>query len=91
VEPLGRDGVIAAPASPAIRNRYPRKCSRCASIWEQAMFGWALVFLVVALIAAVFGFGGIAATASSMAQILFVVALILLVISLLIGFVRRAR
>jgi uncharacterized membrane protein YtjA (UPF0391 family) len=53
------------------------------------MLYWALVFLVVALVAAVFGFGGIAATASSMAQILFVVALILFVVSLFAGFVRR--
>ncbi|HZP99701.1 MAG TPA: DUF1328 domain-containing protein [Reyranella sp.] len=53
------------------------------------MLSWALVFLVIALIAAVFGFGGIAATASSMAQILFVVALILFVVSLIAGFARR--
>lgn len=53
------------------------------------MLYWAVVFLVVALVAAVFGFGGIAATASSMAQILFVVALILFVVSLFAGFARR--
>jgi uncharacterized membrane protein YtjA (UPF0391 family) len=50
---------------------------------------WALVFLVIALVAAVFGFGGIAATASGMAQILFVIALVLFVISLIAGFARR--
>ena len=53
------------------------------------MLYWALVFLVVALVAAVFGFGGIAATASSMAQILFVIALILFFVSLIAGFARR--
>jgi uncharacterized membrane protein YtjA (UPF0391 family) len=58
---------------------------------EQAMLHWALVFLVVALVAAVFGFGGIASTAAGMAQILFVVALVLFVVSLLFGFARGGR
>ena len=55
---------------------------------ENSMLHWALVFLVVALVAAVFGFGGIASTAAGMAQILFVVALVLFVVSLLFGFAR---
>ena len=53
------------------------------------MLYWALMFLVVALVAAVFGFGGIASTAAGMAQILFVVALILFIVSLFAGFLRR--
>jgi uncharacterized membrane protein YtjA (UPF0391 family) len=53
------------------------------------MLYWALMFLVIALVAAVFGFGGIASTAAGMAQILFVVALILFVVSLFAGFMRR--
>lgn len=57
---------------------------------ERVMLHWALVFLVVALIAAVFGFGGIASTAAGMAQILFVIALVLFVVSLLAGFLRRS-
>ena len=44
------------------------------------MLYWALMFLVIALIAAVFGFGGIASTATGMAQILFVIALVLFII-----------
>jgi uncharacterized membrane protein YtjA (UPF0391 family) len=53
------------------------------------MLYWALMFLVVALVAAVFGFGGIASTATGMAQILFVVALVLFIVSLFAGFLRR--
>ena len=53
------------------------------------MLYWAFLFLVVALVAAVFGFGGIAATASGIAQILFVISLVLFVISLIAGFARR--
>jgi uncharacterized membrane protein YtjA (UPF0391 family) len=49
------------------------------------MLGWALTFLIVALIAAVFGFGGIASGAANIAQILFFVFLVLFVVSLLMG------
>ncbi len=52
------------------------------------MFSWALAFFLIALIAAVFGFGGIAASAVGIAKIIFVVALILAVVSLVAG--RRA-
>jgi uncharacterized membrane protein YtjA (UPF0391 family) len=49
------------------------------------MLGWSILFLIVALIAAVFGFGGIAAAATDIARLLFVVFLVLFVISLLLG------
>ncbi len=52
------------------------------------MLSWALTFLVVALIAAVFGFGVVAGTAAWIAKALFVAFLILFVVSLLAG--RRA-
>lgn len=50
---------------------------------------WAVLFLVIAIVAALFGFGGVAGTAMSGAKILFWVALVLLVLSLLFGFLRR--
>jgi len=53
------------------------------------MLYWALMFLVIALVAAAFGFGGIASTATGMAQILFVIALVLFIVSLFAGFLRR--
>lgn len=53
------------------------------------MLYWALLFLVIALIAGLFGFGGIASPATGMAQIMFVIALVLFVVSLFAGFVRR--
>ncbi len=53
------------------------------------MLYWALLFLVVAIIAAVFGFGGIAAGATSIAKILFFVFLVLFIVSLLFGGIRR--
>jgi uncharacterized membrane protein YtjA (UPF0391 family) len=55
---------------------------------ETRMFGWALTFLIVALIAAVLGFGGIATFAVDLAKIVFFVAVVLFVISAIIGLVR---
>jgi uncharacterized membrane protein YtjA (UPF0391 family) len=53
------------------------------------MLYWSLLFLVVALVAAVFGFGGIASTAAGIAQILFIVAMVLFVVSLFANVTRR--
>jgi uncharacterized membrane protein YtjA (UPF0391 family) len=53
------------------------------------MLHYALVFFVVALIAAVFGFGGIAVGAAEIAKILFFIFLVLFVVSLVAGLFRR--
>ncbi len=52
------------------------------------MLGWALTFLIVALIAAVLGFGGIAGFAVEIAKIIFFVAIILFLVSALVGLFR---
>ena len=52
------------------------------------MLGWALTFLVIALIAAVLGFGGIAGFAVEIATIIFFVAIILFVISAVFALIR---
>jgi uncharacterized membrane protein YtjA (UPF0391 family) len=52
------------------------------------LLGWALIFLVVALIAAAFGFGGIASASAGVAKVLFfifIVVFIVLLISALLG------
>jgi uncharacterized membrane protein YtjA (UPF0391 family) len=53
------------------------------------MLSWALTFLVIALIAAVFGFGGIYVAAAGIAKILFFVFIVLFVISLISGGMAR--
>lgn len=53
------------------------------------MLHYAVVFFVIALIAALFGFGGIAASASGIAQILFFIFIVLAVASFLFGLVKR--
>ncbi|ATQ67050.1 MULTISPECIES: DUF1328 domain-containing protein [Methylosinus] len=52
---------------------------------------WAIVFLVIGIIAALFGFGGVAGTAVEGARILFWVAIALFVIALIGGIFRRGR
>lgn len=52
------------------------------------MLGWAITFLIVAIIAAVLGFGGIAGTAIEIAKIIFFVAIVLFAISALVGLMR---
>ena len=52
------------------------------------MLRWALIFLVVALMAGVLGFGGIAGASMGIAKILFFVFLVLFVVSLIMHLVR---
>jgi uncharacterized membrane protein YtjA (UPF0391 family) len=56
---------------------------------EAAMLRYAIAFFVIAIIAALFGFGGIAAGATEIAKILFFVFLILFVVSLVAGMLKR--
>jgi uncharacterized membrane protein YtjA (UPF0391 family) len=55
---------------------------------EDRMLQWALIFLVVALIAGAMGFGGIAIISVDIARILFFVFLVLFVVSLIAGLLR---
>lgn len=49
------------------------------------MFGWSVSFLIIAIIAGVFGFSGIAGTAVGVAKILFVVGLVMFLATLVAG------
>ncbi len=49
------------------------------------MARWAILFFVVALVAALFGFGGIAGEAAWIGQVLLFIFLILAVVSLVMG------
>lgn len=53
------------------------------------MLRWSVTFFLIALVAALFGFTGIAVDAVAIAKVLFIVFLILFVISLLIPRFRR--
>jgi len=51
---------------------------------------WTLIFFVIALVAALFGFGGIAGAAAGIAEILFFAFLVLAAITLVMSLVQRA-
>ena len=55
------------------------------------MLHWALVFFVVAIIAGIFGFGGISMAAVGIAKMLFFIFLVLFLISLVMGLSNRSR
>jgi len=54
------------------------------------MLQWALLFLIIALIAALLGFGGVAATSVGAAKLVFFVFIVLFALSLLASLLRRA-
>jgi len=55
------------------------------------MFKWALIFAVLALVAALFGFGGMAGTFAGIAKILFFVGLAVVALFLILGVVAGKR
>lgn len=54
------------------------------------MLYYAAVFFIIAIVAAIFGFGGIAAGAAEIAKILFYIFVLGFIISLVVGLVRRS-
>lgn len=54
------------------------------------MLNWALAFLLIAILAAVFGFTGIAVASAGIAKILFFVFLVIFLVTLVMGVARRA-
>jgi uncharacterized membrane protein YtjA (UPF0391 family) len=63
----------------------------CCLIAEEidAMLHYALVFFVIAIIAAIFGFGGVAVASAGIAKLLFFLFIIAFVISLIMHVGRR--
>jgi uncharacterized membrane protein YtjA (UPF0391 family) len=57
---------------------------------DSIMIGWAVTFLIMALIAAVLGFGGVAIISVEIGKIIFFVAIVLFLIAAIFGF-RRGR
>ena len=55
------------------------------------MLYWAAVFFIIAIIAAIFGFGGIAGGAATIAQVLFFAFVVLFLVSLIAGLIGGRR
>jgi len=54
------------------------------------MLYYALIFFLIAVVAAVFGFGGIAVASAGIAKILFYLFLVIFLVTLVMGVARRA-
>jgi len=54
------------------------------------MLNYALMFFVIAILAAILGFGGIAIAAAGVAKLLFYIFAVLFLVSLVAGLLRRA-
>jgi uncharacterized membrane protein YtjA (UPF0391 family) len=52
------------------------------------MLGWSIAFFIIALVAALFGFGGIAVAAAGIAKILFAVFIVLFLLTLVVHLLR---
>ena len=86
---LQKPGALAYnPATTGARELLPSRRSNSEALHGEIteMLHYAVVFFIIAIIAAVLGFGGIAAGAAGIAKVLFFVFLILA----LITFLRRA-
>ena len=55
---------------------------------EGVMLSWVITFLVVALIAGILGFGGIAGVSIEIAKTIFFIAVVLFLISAVVGLAR---
>ena len=55
---------------------------------DRVMLGWVVTFLIVALIAGLLGFGGIAGASVEIAKIIFFIAVVLFLVSAVFGLVR---
>ena len=58
----------------------------------RVMLSWVVTFLVIALIAGILGFGGIAGASVEIAKIIFFIAVVLFLVSAVVGLARgRSR
>ena len=61
------------------------KLSPVSILKTDYMLRWSVIFFIIAIIAAIFGFGGIAEGAASIAKVLFFIFLALFIITILFG------
>jgi uncharacterized membrane protein YtjA (UPF0391 family) len=69
----------------SLQKRQPATGANPQTHQGDVMFYWAAVFLVIALVAAVLGFGGIAGVSANIAWVMFIVGLVLAVVFFLRG------
>jgi uncharacterized membrane protein YtjA (UPF0391 family) len=65
-----------------------RRASARIKIAELVMLSWVVTFLIIALIAGILGFGGIAGVSIEIAKAIFFIAVVLFIISAVVGLAR---
>ena len=55
------------------------------------MLGWVITFLIIALITGVLGFGGVAGASIEIAKAIFFIAVVLFIVSAVIGVARGRK
>ena len=65
-----------------------RSAGARTKIAELVMLSWVVTFLIIALIAGILGFGGIAGVSIEIAKAIFFIAVVLFIISAVVGLAR---
>jgi uncharacterized membrane protein YtjA (UPF0391 family) len=65
-----------------------RRASARIKTTELVMLSWVVTFLIIALIAGILGFGGIAGVSIEIAKAIFFIAVVLFIISAVVGLAR---
>ena len=92
-ETLGREtrGLRAAPLSHGCGTKQTTLRFMRQKGQPMSLLKWALIFLVVSIVAAVFGFGGISAASADIARILFFIFVVIFVVLLILGLLAARR
>jgi uncharacterized membrane protein YtjA (UPF0391 family) len=72
-----------------MRRFLSRQCTNGA--WKEevhVMLSWVVTFLIIALIAGILGFGGIAGASIEIAKVIFFIAVVLFLVSAVVGLAR---
>jgi uncharacterized membrane protein YtjA (UPF0391 family) len=72
----------------ASRGCQPRRSYEDIETEVLTMLGWVVTFLVIALIAGILGFGGIAGASIEIAKVIFFIAVVLFLVSAVVGLAR---
>jgi uncharacterized membrane protein YtjA (UPF0391 family) len=73
------------------RSRYPALPQSTRQTEVCTMLSWVVTFLIIALIAGILGFGGLAGASIEIAKIIFFIAVVLFVVSAVVGVARGRR
>jgi uncharacterized membrane protein YtjA (UPF0391 family) len=79
---------VFGPDWSCIRSAVPRRSNEPNETQERVMLSWVVTFLIIALVAGLLGFGGIAGASIEIAKVIFFIAIVLFLVSAVIGLAR---